>query len=123
MSEMRAQAQAALDRMVGPDGLVGAALVSRDGLPVMSRFDRPVNEESFSAMVAALLGAAEAAWQEWGEDRPHRAILEGDKLRLAIVGLDAEYLLAVAGRAPSDFVAFGKAVDAAAREMRTLLKG
>ncbi len=123
MSDMRSRAQSTLDALVGPSGFLGAALVSRDGLPVICCFGRPVNEDTFSAMVAALLGAAEAAWQEWGEDRPDRAILEGAKMRLVIQGLDPEYLLAVAGSAQTDSAAFLAAVEKAAESLRSVLKG
>ncbi|HLF16938.1 MAG TPA: roadblock/LC7 domain-containing protein [Candidatus Thermoplasmatota archaeon] len=123
MSDARSSVQASLERRVGPTGWLGAALVSRDGLPVMRAFSRPVNEETFSAMVAAMMGAAEAAWAEWGEDRPQRALLEGAKLRLAVLGLDTEYILAVAAPVKGEGAAFLKDVDAAAAELRTLLKG
>lgn len=123
MTDRRGAAQAALDQLVGPAGCLGAALVSRDGLPVLSRMNRPVQEESFSAMVAAFLGAAEAAWQEWGEDRPQRAFLEGSTLRMAVVGLDGEHILAAAAPVPGDAASFARAVESAAQALRQALRG
>lgn len=100
MSDARAQAQAALDGLVGK-GLIGAGLVGRDGLPILLRFPRPVQEETFSAMAAAVLGAAEAALLEMAERGEATATIEAGNVRLAVSGLDDTHLLVVA--APTSF--------------------
>src|SRR5207248_1203848 len=74
---------------------LGAAVVTRDGLPVLSLATRPVSDDSFGAMTAALLGAAEAALQEWAQDRPQVAVIQGGQLDLMVCGLDEEFILAV----------------------------
>ena len=95
MSDARAQAQAALDGLVGK-GLLGAGLVGRDGLPILLRFSRPVQEETFSAMAAAVLGAAEAALLEMAERGEATAVIEAGTMRLAVAGLDDAHLLVLA---------------------------
>ena len=75
MSEARAKVTQALDDLVA-NGCVVAGLVGRDGLPVLLRSRRPVQEETFCAMGAALLAAAEAALQELAEVRPALAMVE-----------------------------------------------
>jgi len=83
----------ALDRL-RLDGALGALIAARDGVPVAFATDRPVSPEAFSAMVAALFGAAGAAAQEWGERRPVRAVIETDELRLLVEAVDADHVLA-----------------------------
>lgn len=119
--DLRAQAQAVLDELVAK-GLNGAGLVGRDGLPLLLRFPR-VQEETFSAMAAALLGAAEAALLELAESAPATAWLEAGKVRLAVVGLDDRTLLVAA--APSTFEAarFSTALDVARTRLKPLVGG
>lgn len=98
MSDARAQAQAALDELVG-QGLLVAGLVGRDGLPILLRFSKPVQEETFSAMSAALLGAAEAALLELAETGSASATIEAGAVRLVVAGLDDVHLLVLAAPA------------------------
>lgn len=120
MSARPAQIRQLLEALVDGKRILGAAVVSRDGLPVQSRMTRPVSEETFCAMAAALLGAAEAALQEWADERPQRATVEGPTLRLSIEGLDADFILAVV--APPQAAPLPE-VGKAAAELRALLKG
>jgi len=101
MSDARAQAQAALEEMVS-QGLLGAGLVGRDGLPILLRFPRPVQEETFSAMAAALFGAAEAAMLEVAEQGPATATIDAGKVRLLVTGLDDTHLLVLAAPAATE---------------------
>lgn len=120
MSEARAQAQALLDEIVGR-GAVGAGLVGRDGLPVLLRFPRPVQEETFSAMAAALLGAAEAALLELGEQGAAQASIEAGKIRLVVTGIDDTHLLVVAVPVGFDQAKLASAVDAARDRLRAVV--
>jgi predicted regulator of Ras-like GTPase activity (Roadblock/LC7/MglB family) len=120
MSDARAQAQAVLDELVGR-GVLGAGLVGRDGLPVLLRFPSPVQEETFSAMAAALLGAAEAALLELAEQSTAVASVEAGKLRLVVSGLDETHLLVVAAPASLDAAKLGPAIEAARGRLRPIL--
>lgn len=120
MSDARLQAQAVLDELVGR-GAVGAGLVGRDGLPVMLRFPSPVQEETFSAMAAALLGAAEAALLELAEQSTAVASVEAGKLRLVVAGLDETHLLVVAAPMSLEAAKLGPAIDAARGRLRPIL--
>jgi predicted regulator of Ras-like GTPase activity (Roadblock/LC7/MglB family) len=121
VSDRPARIHNALVGLVDGKRILGAAVVSRDGLPVQSHMTRPVSEESFCAMTAALLGAAEAALQEWSDERPRRAMAEGPTLRLSLEGLDADFILAVV--APTVEAASPAQVEKTAAELRVLLKG
>ncbi len=102
MSNVRQLAEGALDALVSK-GLLGAGLIGRDGLPLLLRFTRPVQEETFSAMAAALLGAAEAAVQEIAPTSGVTTFVETANLRLAATGLDDTHILVLAApAAPAD---------------------
>jgi predicted regulator of Ras-like GTPase activity (Roadblock/LC7/MglB family) len=123
MSEMRGDAQAAIDELVSSLKLVGAGLVSRDGLPVLLRFSRPIQEDTFSAMSAALLGAAEAALQELAEERPASALVETAGLRFAVAGLDDSNLLVAVAPAGVDAAKLRSGVEKAQERLRKILGG
>jgi predicted regulator of Ras-like GTPase activity (Roadblock/LC7/MglB family) len=122
MSDARQQAQTVLDELVGR-GALGAGLVGRDGLPVLLRFPSPVQEETFSAMAAALLGAAEAALLELAEQATAVATVEAGKLRLVVSGLDETHLLVVAAPAGMDPGKLGPAIEAARSRLRPIIGG
>lgn len=112
-----------LDSLVDGRNRLGAALVSRDGIVAASRMARPVSDESFSAMTAAMLGAAEAAMAEWSDDRPRRATVEGGRVRLQAQTVDDDFFLATV--APVASAAEGAPaieVDAALAKLRGLLR-
>lgn len=121
MSDRPARVRQLLAGLVDGKRILGAAVVSRDGLPVQSHMARPVSEESFCAMAAALLGAAEGALQEWTEERPQRAMAESPTLRMTLEGLDADFILAAV--APIAAAATLPDIAKAAAELRALLKG
>ena len=123
MSEARGKAQAALDGLVSANGLVGAGLASRDGLPVLLRFKRPVQEETFCAMAAALLGAAEAALQEVAPPKPVSALVETADLRLYVAGLDDVHLLLLAAPTSLDATKLRAAAEQARQGLTAILGG
>lgn len=122
MSDARSQVTAELDTLVS-HGLLVAGLAGRDGLPILMKSKRPVQEETFSAMGAALLASAEALLQELAEVRPALAMVEAGDLRLAVAGVDESHLLV--GVAPASLAAdkLRKAVDEARGKLRTVLGG
>lgn len=120
MSDARAQAQAILDELVGR-GALGAGLVGRDGLPVLLRFPGTVQEETFSAMAAALLGAAEAALMELAEQATAVATVEAGKVRLVVSGLDETHLLVVAAPTTLEQGKLGAAIEAARGRLRPII--
>lgn len=122
MSDARSQVTHELDALVA-NGLLVAALAGRDGLPILTKSKRPVQEETFSAMGAALLASAEALLQELAEVRPALALVEAGDLRLAVAGVDESHLLV--GVAPAGLAAdkLRKAVDDARGKLRTVLGG
>ncbi len=93
MNDLQQASASLLDQLTEGASVAGAALVSRDGIPILFRFRRPVRQETLSAMGAAILGAAETALADLGRDRVTRIIVEAPTHRMVITGVDEELLL------------------------------
>ncbi len=93
MNDLQQASATLLDRLTEGASVEGAALVSRDGIPILFRFRNAVRQETLSAMGAAILGAAETALADITRDRVSRIIVEAPQHRLVITGVDEELLL------------------------------
>lgn len=98
MGEIQDRLQETIDGLIGHDGIIGAALVSRDGIPVGSAFTPALEEMPFSilvegAMTATLMGAAEVAMQEVEAGQTRRVIVETDEFKMVLVGAGDDLLL------------------------------
>lgn len=118
----RGQAEAVLDGLV-KQGLLGAGLVGRDGLPLILRFPHSVQHETFSAMSAAVLGASEAALQEMAEVAPAVVTIETSRLRLAVAGIDDSHILVAASPASLEAGKLAAAVQDGLRRLKAALGG
>lgn len=76
-------------------GVEACAAVSRDGLLIRSSMQKEQFAESFAAMSATMLGAAETASTELGKGVPNRVIVESAQGRLIAVGAGPKALLVV----------------------------
>ena len=76
-------------------GVEACAAVSRDGLLIRSSLQKEQFAESFAAMSATMLGAAETASIELGKGVPNRVIVESSQGRLIAVGAGRKALLVV----------------------------
>ncbi len=76
-------------------GVEACAAVSRDGLLIRSSMQKEQFAESFAAMSATMLGAAETASTELGKGIPNRVIVESTQGRLIAVGAGPKALLVV----------------------------
>lgn len=94
-TENQLRVQQLLDKLVAETGFRSAALVTRDGLAIVERGARLLGSETFSAMVAALAGAAETALLEAGHSDIRRIVVESTAIRLVILGVSEQTLLVV----------------------------
>lgn len=97
MLEHQDDLQGHLDDLVDHGRSLGAAIVSRDGIPILSSFARELNHRAFSilvegAMVATLVGAAEEGMAELGGGEIEHVTVEADELRLTVAGLSEDLL-------------------------------
>lgn len=76
-------------------GVEACAAATRDGLLIRALMQQEQFAESFAAMSATMLGAAETATTELGKGIPNRVIVEADRGRLIAVGAGPKALLMV----------------------------
>src|SRR4030067_1739168 len=77
-------------------GRIEASLVaSRDGLLIFSNIDLKEHAQTFAAMSATMLGAAETATLELRKGMPERIIVESDKGKIIATGAGPKGLLVV----------------------------
>jgi len=76
-----------LEKLEAVGGIVGTALVNRNGLTILSKLPREVDERKFGAMAATMLGAMETASTTLG-DKPVNLTVEFDDHQLIIIGTD-----------------------------------
>ncbi len=73
----------------------GSAVASRDGLLICSTLSLKYNAETFAAMSATMLGAAETATSELGKGIPDRIIVESKLGRIIAIESGPKALLLV----------------------------
>lgn len=93
-----------LSELAAQEGVLGAALVSRDGLCVKAMGELSLHRETFSAMSATVMGAAEIALGDVDGGRARSVLATTDHARMVIVGATRELLLVAYARqdAPVD---------------------
>ena len=101
---------AALDGLAGLPDVTGAAIVSRDGLPVAVRLPAGSFPDSLCAMAAAGFAACEAATQDT-VGTVARLDVAAARGRLLVWGADADVLFVVLASGAADADALHDAMD------------
>ena len=93
----------ALDRVLADvrraGGTRATAIVSREGILVTADMPPEVHAETFAAMAAIMLGAAETAALELNAATPDRLIVETDEGKLVVAGAGERMILVVLAEA------------------------
>lgn len=76
-------------------GVEASVIASRDGLLMASNIPSSSRAETFAAMSATMLGAAETATTELGKGIPDRVIVESEHGKLIATGAGPKALLIV----------------------------
>ncbi len=102
-------------------GVEACAAVSRDGLLIRSNMQKERFAESFAAMSATMLGAAETATIELGKGVPHRVIVESEDGRLIAVGAGPKALVIVIVNSDTGLGLILLELEKAAEKLKELL--
>ncbi len=102
-------------------GVESCAAVSRDGLLIKSSIQKEQLAESFAAMSATMLGAAETASTELGKGVPNRVIVESTQGRLIAVGAGPKALLVVIVNPDAGLGLILLELDKSAKKLKELL--
>jgi len=104
-------------------GVTASAVVSRDGIILQSDMESGEEEkETFAAMAAAVLGAAETATSELKQGVPRRIIIESGGRMLIEVGAGPMALLVASVSPDVSMETAAREIDRAAAEVRALVK-
>ncbi len=93
MATLRESMEQALQEMERGGSIAASAIVSRDGLLMSSSMHANVRAETFAAMSATMLGAAETASSELKKGVPDRVIVETKDGNLIVTGAGAKALI------------------------------
>lgn len=103
--------------------VLGSALVSRDGLAVRSSGKLMLSRETFAAMTATFMGAAEIALAELDGGRMHHMVAVTDRVKLIVVGASRDLLLVVCTQADAPHDRLLPRLEAAAQNVAMVLSG
>lgn len=114
---------AALQELTKEPGVSGAAIVSRDGLLVRASGRLSLSRETFSAMAATAMGAAEIAISELDGGKPRHMSLVTDRMRLVAVGATRDLLLVVVAQLDASEARLAPRIEAAAQNIGLIATG
>jgi predicted regulator of Ras-like GTPase activity (Roadblock/LC7/MglB family) len=103
-------------------GVEACAAASRDGLLIRAILQKEQFAESFAAMSATMLGAAETATTELGQGVPHRVIVESERGRLIAVGAGPKALVMAIVNTDTGLGLILLELDKAAEKLKEILK-
>ncbi len=95
MATVKEMLEKVLDGLRSVGDIEASAIVSRDGLLMASDMAPGINADTFAAMSATMLGAAETAAAELGRGLPDRIIVESEETKLIAIGTGPKALLVV----------------------------
>lgn len=101
--------------------LEGVALISRDGLLIADSFPRPFDRETFSAMSATMVAAAETATAETRVGAVPRITVESSNGRMLALAASSETLLVGIARPASNVGALWDGMSRAAERLRAVV--
>lgn len=113
----------ALAEVNAQEGVLGAAIVSRDGLCVKSMGKLNLDRETFSAMSATVMGAAEIALGDVQGGRARSVVASTDEAKLVVVGATRELLLLAYARADAPEQTLIRRMEQAAANVAAAVSG
>lgn len=75
------------------EGVIGSALVKRNGLLITSRLPRDIDDRKFAAMAAAMFGAIITATQNLKKEKIVSLLVEYEKSQIVVLEIDAKNLI------------------------------
>ncbi len=74
-------------------GVIGAAIVNRNGLLIASRIPLDIDDRKFGAMTAALLNGMESAMETFSEKKIRHITVEMSDYQILAMSINKEYFL------------------------------
>lgn len=121
--ERQQRLESLLEELGKEPSVLGSALVSRDGLAVRSSGKLMLSRETFAAMTATFMGAAEIALAELDGGRMQHMVAVTDRVKLIVVGASRDLLLVVCTQADAPHDRLLPRLEAAAQNVAMVLSG
>jgi uncharacterized protein len=112
-----------LEELSKQHGILGVALVSRDGICVKALGHAEMNRETFCAMSATLMGAAEIALSEIDPSRATHVVAQTAQAKIIVMGATGDLLLIVHAAANAPLDAVVEQARAAATSIASVVAG
>ncbi|MBI5001068.1 MAG: roadblock/LC7 domain-containing protein [Euryarchaeota archaeon] len=109
-----------LKRIEETEGITDAVLVSRSGMHIAGEVPKGAHTETFVAMSAILLGAAETATTELKEKLRHVTV-DLERSKTVIVGVSTRALLVIKATGATTTEAIVKSIDSHRKEIEESL--
>ena len=113
----------ALATVSAQEGVLGAAIVSRDGLCVKATGHLNLDRETFSAMSATVMGAAEIALGDVDGGRARSVVATTERAKMVVVGATRELLLIAYARADAPDAGLVRRMEDAAANVAAAVSG
>ena len=123
MSDRQTRIEALLNDLVAREKLLGAAIISRDGLCVKALGRLDTNRETFSAMSATVMGAAEIAMGELEGGKTRSIIASTERVTMVLVGASGDLILVGYAPAGSSIASIVPRLESAAKEVAIAVAG
>lgn len=123
MMDRQQRLDALLQEFAKEPGVLGVALVSRDGLAVRSTGKLALSRETFSAMAATTIGAAEIAVAELDGGKTHHLIAVTDRIKLIVLGVTRDLLLIACTQADAPHERLLPRLESAAQTVALVVSG
>ncbi|MDY6930890.1 MAG: roadblock/LC7 domain-containing protein [Halobacteriota archaeon] len=121
MSTLKEILEKLLDDLKRIGNIEASAIVSRDGLLMSSDIPGGVHAETFAAMNATMMGAAETAISELNRGVPDRIIIESQEAKVIVTGAGPKALLVVMSRAEAGLGLILIEMDKVAKKLEEVL--
>lgn len=121
MADKQKRMREVLEDLSKAKGVLGATLVTRDGICILNAQPGIPTPEIFSAMTAALVGAAETAFTQVDGAQVDHISVDAGAHRLIAIGATNEVLLVVLSQTAAPMADVLASSKKAANELRTVM--
>jgi uncharacterized protein len=121
--DRRSRLDGVLAKLSAHEGVLGAAIVSRDGLCVRAAGRLNLDRETFSAMSATVMGAAEIALGDVEGGRARSVVAATETAKMVVVGATPELLLIAYARVDAQDAPLVRQMQEAAADVAAAVAG
>lgn len=123
MTTTREMFEKVLDDLGATGDIEASAVVSKDGLLMASNISSGTQPDTFAAMAATMLGAAETAVNELGKGKVERVIAESKEIKIITSGATDNILLVLMAKPTAALGLILVEMDKAVKKIASIMSG